>query len=40
MMAKKGVARQITKSVPNTPNRHKIQERNDAGIASSTVKMS
>ena len=40
MMAKKGVARQMTKSVPSTPSRHRIQERKDCGMASSTVKMS
>lgn len=40
MMAKKGVARQMTNSVPSTPSRHRIQERKDCGMASSTVNMS
>lgn len=39
-MVKKGVARQMTNSVPSTPSRHRIQERRDIGMASSTVKMS
>lgn len=39
-MVKKGVARQMTNSVPSTPSRHRIHERRDIGMASSTVKMS
>lgn len=40
MMVKKGVAKQMTNSVPSTPSRHSSHERKDCGIASSTVKMS
>lgn len=40
MMAKKGVATQMTTTVPSTPRRHRTQDRRDMGMASSTVKMS
>lgn len=40
MIAKKGVATQMTSRVPSTPSRHRTQDRRDIGMASSTVKMS
>lgn len=39
-MVKKGVAKQMTNSVPSTPSRHNNQERKDWGMASSMVNMS
>lgn len=39
-MAKKGVARQMTNSVPSTPRKQRSQERKELGMASSIVKMS
>lgn len=39
-MAKKGVARQMTNSVPSTPRKQRSQERKELGMASSMVKMS
>lgn len=39
-MAKKGVARQMTNSVPSTPRKQRSQERTELGMASSIVKIS